>query len=113
MRIVIVPLFFLLLAGCASTFIPPVPSETSIPVGVPCLTIDMIPVKPDFVSDAQLAAKPDGQFVLSLASDRLARRDYEKELEAVLFACVQAIPSEGVVVPSRDAPSAKSWWKFW
>ncbi|MDO8715714.1 MAG: hypothetical protein Q7J73_02760 [Dehalococcoidales bacterium] len=103
---------FLVLTGCATTDIPPPPSETKIPVGVSCLTRDQVPAKPVFVTDAQLAVKPSAQLVLSLAGDRLERQEYEGKLEATIKGCVseQPIP-DGITVPVT--PSDKPWWKFW
>src|SRR5690348_6998124 len=76
------------LTGCATTSIPDTPAETKVAVGVPCLAPDQVPERPDFITDAQLAAKSDDQFVISLASDRLARIDYERKLEAAIIGCV-------------------------
>lgn len=99
-------------AGCATTTTPPPPIETQIPVGTPCLTADKVPARPDFVTDAQLAAKPDGQLVLALGSDRLARQDYEGKLEATISGCVGKAPvPAGTVVPAT--PEARPWWRFW
>lgn len=73
----------LLLAGCAST--PALPERVEVPVPVPCVA--QVPARPEFVTDAQLRAMGDYALILSLAKDRLQRRQYEAEVEAVIAAC--------------------------
>ncbi len=106
-------LLIIFVAGCATTQLPDVPTETKIPVGTPCLTPDKVPVKPEFVTDAQLFAKDEGQFVISLAKDRLDRQEYEGRLEATLKGCISTAPiPEPIEVPS-PVPNSKPWWQFW
>ena len=111
MRILVVTFF--LLTGCATTDIPGVPAETKIPVGIPCLTKDEVPTRPNFVTDTQLAVKDDAQFVFSLANDRLVRQEYEGRLEAVLKGCVSDQPLPESITPPVTLPPNRSWWQFW
>ena len=73
-----------LLAGCASGP-PPLPVEVRIPVAVPCIADP--PVRPDLLTDRDLAALDDYRLVLELARDRRLRQGYEAELEAVVAGC--------------------------
>lgn len=72
----------LLLAGCGGLTIP---KEVLLPTPVSC--IKEMPLKPLFITDVELQKLPDSDFILSLGEDRLRRKGYEKELEAVLVAC--------------------------
>lgn len=74
----------LLLSGCQS-----IPTETLIPVPVPCIAQDEIPAKPPFATDATLLAMPDAAFIIALGIDRQMRIKYIGELEAVMTACVK------------------------
>ena len=77
----------IMLTGCLAN-IPerPCPIVTvKVPVKVSC--IDSVPQPPTFVTDEQLRNMTDGEFVTSLHIDRLQRRNYESELEAVISAC--------------------------
>ena len=73
----------LLLAGCATA--PALPERVEVPVPVPC--VSAMPVRPDLVTDANLRAMTDYQLVLALWRDRMQRRQYEAEVEAVIAAC--------------------------
>lgn len=111
-------LLVVLVAGCATTQLPNAPTETKIPVGVPCLTRDQVPMKPDFVTDAQLVARLDDQLVLTLARERLDRIEYEGRLEAVVAGCASdvAVPEPATIfhpTTSPSEPNKKPWWKFW
>jgi len=110
MKILLIAVVLILsLAGCATTEIPPVPTEAKVAVGVPCITREQVPLKPGFVTDAQLQAKSDELLVIALRSDQLSRREYEGKLEAVIEACVGGLPTTAPV----SAPSDKPWWKIW
>lgn len=74
----------LLISGCS--LLPPKVQEVKIPVIVPCVWFT--PVKPNLISDAELVKLDDGNFVTALHLDRLQRRGYEAELEAVLAGCI-------------------------
>ena len=65
--------------------------EVKIPVPVPC-KIPEIP-KPKFPFDEAKKTDPDDKLVLLLAADRLARIDYERQLEAVINACNWSVPA--------------------
>lgn len=80
----------LLLAGCNGT-LPAVPTEVRIPVPVACIAQADIPTA-TFATDAELAALPDGPFVLALARDRLERQGHIGALEAILQACAEKSP---------------------
>ncbi len=112
MKTVLVALL-MFLVGCATTEVPNTPKETKIPVGVPCLTQDQVPVKPGFVTDAQLIVKDDGQLVISLARDRLDRQEYEGRLEATLKGCISATPIPEPIEAPSPVLSSKPWWQFW
>lgn len=71
------------LTGCS--LLPPKVVEVKIPYPVSC--IEAMPVKPDFISDANLIKMLDGNFVTALHIDRLKRISYIDDLEAVLSAC--------------------------
>lgn len=73
----------LLLAGCATA--PALPERVEVPVPVPCVAA--APVRPEFVTDAALRAMTDYQLVVAMWRDRLQRRQYEAEVEAVIAAC--------------------------
>lgn len=73
--------------GCAA--IPDAPTEVKIPYPVPCISAADIPKPPDFVTDAQLAAMPDGDLILTLAADRRQSQGYRDELLAVIQGCVK------------------------
>lgn len=81
------------LSGCNGT-LPPVPTEVWKPVPVPCIAQADIPTA-TFATDAELAALPDGPFVLALARDRLERQGHISALEAVLQACAEKSPVSG------------------
>jgi hypothetical protein len=60
--------------------------EAKIEVPVSC--IDSVPGAPDFLSDTELLAPPDGSAVDRVWRDHLQRRQWEGQLEALLVACV-------------------------
>jgi len=72
-----------LLAGCGS--VPKLPEKVLVPVSVPCIT-EAIPA-PAFVTDSELAKSTEYDFIISLARDRLERRQYIGTLEAVVAGC--------------------------
>ena len=74
-------------SACQS--IPETPKEVRIPVPVPCLAAADVPKSPTFVTDAALAAMPDGDLILSLATDRRQNQGYRAEMEAVIAGCVK------------------------
>lgn len=73
-----------ILAGCAGQ--PTLPTETKIPVAVPCLSESV--KKPDFITDADLIKLGDYDFVVTIAKDRKEREGYELLLEAALSGCM-------------------------
>lgn len=83
MKLFILPCLFL--TSCATLF-PPKTIEVKIPVAVSC--IDVMPEKPDLISDAELWSYENGNFITALHVDRLQRKSYEALLEAVLEGCI-------------------------
>lgn len=61
------------------------PTVVKVPVSVPCITETI--EAPIFVSDADLKKMADYDFVLTLAKDRLERRQYIGTLEATIAGC--------------------------
>ena len=76
-----------LLAGCVAN--QPIPQQVQVEVSRPCLTAEQLPAPPVALTDAELAALNDHDFVLGLAQGRLEYRRYASEASAVLLACVQ------------------------
>ena len=76
-----------LLSGCNGT-LPPAPKEVRIPVPVPCLTREQVPVK-DFVEDKTLAALDDYDLVIALRVDQLAQRIWIANADALMLSCVK------------------------
>ena len=72
------------LAGCAGQ--PTLPTETKIPVAVPCISETV--KKPVFVTDGDLLKLNDYDFVVTLAKDRKEREGYELLLEAAISGCM-------------------------
>ena len=80
-------LVILSLAGCNGT-LPPAPKVTLVPVPVPCLTREQVPVK-DFLSDSELAKLDDFQLVISLRTEQLKQRGWIETTSALLEACIK------------------------
>lgn len=80
MRAMLIVPTALLLAGCWETA--PV---VRVPVPVPC--INMMPVRPHLVTEAELKTMSDYQAVLALEQHRLRATGYIGELESVVGAC--------------------------
>jgi hypothetical protein len=78
----------LFLSGCATWFRAPL-AAVSIPVPVPCIAEGEKPVRPHLVSELELDAMSDYQFVLALSRDRIQRIAYVGELEAAVDACAR------------------------
>lgn len=76
-----------LLAGCQAT-LPPPPTEVRIPVPVPCLTREQVPVK-DFLPDTELAKLDDFALVISLRTEQLKQRGWIETTDALLQACIK------------------------
>lgn len=95
-----VAILFLALTGCNGT-LPAVPTEVKIPVPVPCVAQADIP-QATFATDAELAALPDGPFVLALARDRLERQGHIAILESILQACAEKSPVSGAKTTSGE-----------
>ena len=74
------------LAGCTTA----PPATVDVPIPVSC--VREAPRPPALVTDAELRAMNEYQLPLALWRDRLQRKGYEGELEAVLSACSQ-VPS--------------------
>jgi len=100
------------LAGCATTDLAQAPSTADRATPTPCLTRAEVPAKPAFVTDAQLLTVPEERVIFVLGSDRLARMEYESQIEAKLAGCVgdKPIPS---ATPVPAAPASKPSWQFW
>lgn len=64
------------------------PAAVDVPIPVSC--VSEAPRAPALVTDAELRAMNEYQLPLALWRDRLQRKGYERELEAVLIACSQA-----------------------
>jgi hypothetical protein len=64
------------------------PAAVDVPIPVSC--VREAPRAPALVTDAELRAMNEYQLPLALWRDRLQRRSYERELEAVVQACSQA-----------------------
>ncbi|MEJ0003479.1 MAG: hypothetical protein WDN30_07890 [Pararobbsia sp.] len=63
-------------------------------VQVPVSCIDEIPVRPDFLSDAELLSEPNGAAVDRVWRDHVQRQKWEGELMGVLAACVLHPPPD-------------------
>jgi hypothetical protein len=74
------------LGGCASAPTP-VTQRVEVPVPVPCVNADAVPVKPVYQFDKLPATASDGAQVIALANDWLVGRKYEGQLEAVIAGC--------------------------
>lgn len=105
-------LILALLAGCATTDLPPAPGTANVSTPTPCLTRADVPTKPEFVTDAQILAVPKESVVFLLGGDRLARMDYEGKLEAKLVGCVGEKPVPAATKPPAAEP-AKPWYRLW
>lgn len=66
---------------------PPAPMVTTVQVPVAMSCIDTVPARPALISDADLLALPEGNFVTALHIDRLRRDGYEAQLEALIEGC--------------------------
>jgi hypothetical protein len=93
--IVCAALYSALLVVPGSGTSPPVPispvvhTETvEAKVQVPVSCIDSLPSSPAFLPDAALLAAPNGSAVNRIWRDHLQRKQWEGQLEALLFACV-------------------------
>ncbi|MEM5461573.1 hypothetical protein VSR69_43450 [Paraburkholderia phytofirmans] len=60
--------------------------EAKIEVPVPC--IEAAPAAPEFLTDTELLASPNGSTVDRVWRDHLQRKQWEGQLEALLVACV-------------------------
>jgi hypothetical protein len=76
-RVSVIPL---LLSSCAS-----LPTTVQVPVAVACVTD--VPLLPEILPDASLAALGDRELVLRLAIERLDLLAYSKLADAALQAC--------------------------
>lgn len=72
------------LAGCGQV----VHKPTVVKVPVPVACISAAPERPAFIGDPELHRMADYEFVLALGEDRVRRRQYEAELEAVIAPCL-------------------------
>jgi hypothetical protein len=82
-------LFLLLLAGCATRpeVRTPIAYEVDKVVAVSC--VKATPMRPTYDTEHLPATATDLQFGDALAVDWVRSRGYEKELEAVVAACVK------------------------
>jgi hypothetical protein len=78
-------IWLLLLSSC--TAMPPKVTEVKIPVPIVIKCKLEKVAKPELISDAELVKLPDGAYVWALHRDRLQRKGYEAELEAVINGC--------------------------
>ncbi|MFM0391187.1 hypothetical protein [Paraburkholderia phytofirmans] len=83
----------LVVPGCGSAPLAPISpvvhTETvEAKVQVPVSCIDAVPTAPAFLVDTDLLAPPNGSAVDRLWRDRLQRKQWEGQLEALLVACV-------------------------
>lgn len=85
----ILPILFLLLAGCNGS--PPLPEVriVKVPVPVGCVNRADLPIAPTIASNQALNALPDDDLVLTIASERLDLLRYSGEQSALLIACVR------------------------
>lgn len=65
--------------------VPKLPEKVLVPVATPCIT-ESIPA-PAFVTDKELAGATEYEFILTLARDRLERKQYIGVLEAAIEGC--------------------------
>ena len=77
----------ILLAGCATP--QAVPQVVKVPYAVPCIESANVPVMPTTLPDADLAKQGDFELVITLATERIALRQYAKEAAAVITGCVK------------------------
>lgn len=75
-----------LLIGCAGAPAP-MTQRVEVPIQVPCVAADALPVKPVYQFDKLPATASDGEKVIALASDWPAGRKYEGRLEAIIVGC--------------------------
>ena len=80
-------LLSIVISGCVAN--QPIPQPVMVEVSRPCLTAEQLPAPPVALTDAELAALNDHDFVLGLAQGRLEYRRYSLEAQAVLRACVK------------------------
>jgi len=75
-----------LMTGCAST---PAPTtqRVDVPIPVPCIMVDEVPVKPVYKFDKLPATASDGEKVIALAVDWPVGRKYEGQLEGIIAGC--------------------------
>ncbi len=69
-----------MLTACSGA--PKLPEKVLVPVATPCITETIH--APAFVTDSELKVLPDFDFVVTLAKDRLERRQYIGTLEAAI-----------------------------
>ena len=73
--------------GCAAP--QPVPQKVFINVPVKCIESANVPAVPVTLTDAELAKQDDFALVITLATERIALRQYSKEAAAVITGCTQ------------------------
>lgn len=77
----------ILLSGCANT--QPVPQKVFINVPTPCIKAENVPAVPATLTDAELSKQGDFDLVITLATERIALRQYAKEAAAVITSCTR------------------------
>jgi hypothetical protein len=80
-------LLILSLSACVQA--PPKIVEVRIPIVAPCVERSQLPPTPIVSTDSDLAKLNDFEFVIQLASDRIALRQFSQEQQALLLACVK------------------------
>jgi hypothetical protein len=75
-----------LISGCTTTP-QPLPVEVKIPVAVPCVNPEQIPVKPEYESLKDSGNTPDGTVILHITRDFAKSLPYQQKLEAVIGSC--------------------------
>lgn len=80
-----------LLAGCATNepAVVRVPVEVKVPVPVPCLNLNDVPKLPMLASDADLAALPGRELIITIEIHRRELRSWREQVGPMLSACAK------------------------
>jgi hypothetical protein len=77
-----------LISGCAATpAAQPLPAIVKIPVAVPCIKPEDVPVKPAYESLTDNNNTSDETVILHVTRDFVKSLPYQAQLEAVIVAC--------------------------
>jgi len=77
----------ILVSGCVTN--QPMPTIVKVPVPTACIEAKDVPVMPVTLADTELAKQDDFAFVITLATERIALRQYAKESAAVITGCIK------------------------